>query len=197
MTCRLLNVRYGELVRRHRPCGFHLLVGVLKSASASEAYRRRTAPSMDPADVVEFLLLSRTFPRSVLFCLRQAERDLARLTAGDALTRPERILGRIRAELEFCDVARAARGRPPRASRSHPGRRPRGVGRDRRPVLPERPASTSTRSTVALSESEADRCGSTSATARGSTTTPRCASRRTSCGAAPMSDPGSCSSRTG
>ena len=34
---------------------------------------------MDPADVVEFLLLSRTFPRSVLFCLRAAEHDLARL----------------------------------------------------------------------------------------------------------------------
>jgi uncharacterized alpha-E superfamily protein len=59
---------------------------------------------------VEFLLLSRTFPRSVLYCLRQAERDLARLTAGDALTRPERIVGRIRAELEFCDVAELLEG---------------------------------------------------------------------------------------
>ena len=81
-----------------------MLVGALKSASASEAYRKAYGAGMDPARVVEFLLLSRTFPRSVLYCLRHAERDLARLTSGDSLTRAERILGRIRAELEFCDV---------------------------------------------------------------------------------------------
>ncbi len=40
----------------------------------------------------------------MLYCLRQTERDLGRLTPGESLTRPERILGRIRAELEFCDV---------------------------------------------------------------------------------------------
>jgi uncharacterized alpha-E superfamily protein len=110
MSCRLLNVRYGELSGATDLAGFHLLVGVLKSASASEAYRKTYGAAMDPARVVEFLLLSRTFPRSVLYCLRQAERDLARLTAGDALTRPERIVGRIRAELEFCDVAELLEG---------------------------------------------------------------------------------------
>ena len=110
MTCRLLKVRYGELAGATDLAGFHLLSGVLKSASASEAYRKTYGAAMDPARVVEFLLLSRTFPRSVLYCLRQAERDLARLTAGDALTRPERLVGRIRSELEFCDVAELLAG---------------------------------------------------------------------------------------
>jgi uncharacterized alpha-E superfamily protein len=102
MACRLLDVRYsGE----HR-VGFHHWQGTLKSASASEAYRRAYRGSMDPADVLEFLLLSRRFPRSVLFCLRRAENDLAMLGGGDVqqLSRPERLLGRIRADLEYRDV---------------------------------------------------------------------------------------------
>ena len=105
-------------VRRDRPRGVpparrSAEVGVGVGGVSQDA----TAPRWIRRDVVEFLLLSRTFPRSVLYCLRQAERDLARLTAGDALTRPERIVGRIRAELEFCDVGELARGRPPCASR--------------------------------------------------------------------------------
>src|SRR6185295_17626847 len=60
MSCRLLNVRYGELSGATDLAGFHLLVGVLKSAAASEAYRKTYGAAMDPARVVEFLLLSRT-----------------------------------------------------------------------------------------------------------------------------------------
>jgi uncharacterized alpha-E superfamily protein len=101
MTCRLLDVRYSA----GPAIGFHHWQQTLKSASASEAYRKAYRASMDPDDVVDFLLLSRVFPRSVLFCLRQAETHLARLGTGDGrLTRPERLLGRIRADLEFRDV---------------------------------------------------------------------------------------------
>ncbi|MEY2449623.1 MAG: hypothetical protein QOH79_3099 [Acidimicrobiaceae bacterium] len=102
MTCRLLHVRYsGE-----DPVGFHHWLGTLKSASASEAYRRSYRGSMDPANVLEFLLLSPQFPRSVLFCLRRAEHDLASLGRNPSahLSRPERLLGRIRADLEYRDV---------------------------------------------------------------------------------------------
>ena len=102
MTCRLLDVRYSGEQR----IGFHHWLGTLKSASASEAYRKAYRGSMDPADVLDFLLLSRTFPRSVLFCLRRAENDLAQLGDGEGrqLSRPERLLGRVRADLEFRDV---------------------------------------------------------------------------------------------
>jgi uncharacterized alpha-E superfamily protein len=105
MTCRLLDVRFSQLVTAGATGGFHHWLQTLKSASGSEAFRRRYRASMDPADVVEFLLLSRTFPRSVLFCLRSAESDLARLEAGSsALARPQRLLGRTRSDLEFLDT---------------------------------------------------------------------------------------------
>ena len=105
MTCRLLDVRYSQLVTAGATGGFHHWLQTLKSASGSEAFRRRYRASMDPADVVEFLLMSRTFPRSVLFCLRSAENDLARLEAGSALlARPQRLLGRTRSDLEFLDT---------------------------------------------------------------------------------------------
>ena len=105
MTCRLLDVRYSQLVTAGATGGFHHWLQTLKSASGSEAFRRRYRASMDPADVVEFLLLSRTFPRSVLFCLRSAENDLARLEAGSGnLARPQRLLGRTRSDLEFLDT---------------------------------------------------------------------------------------------
>jgi uncharacterized alpha-E superfamily protein len=105
MTCRLLDVRYTQLVTAGAAGGFHHWLQTLKSASGSEAFRRRYRASMDPADVVEFLLLSRTFPRSVLFCLRSAENDLARLEgATGTLARPQRLLGRTRSDLEYLDT---------------------------------------------------------------------------------------------
>lgn len=104
MTCRLLNVRYSELQSVSDVDRFHVLLGLLKSASSSEAFRKQYGASMDPVHLVEFLLLSRNLPRSVLYCLRQAEKDLTRLDNADDLGRPQRMLGRLRGELEFLDV---------------------------------------------------------------------------------------------
>ncbi|HEX4979615.1 MAG TPA: alpha-E domain-containing protein [Acidimicrobiales bacterium] len=102
MSCRLLDVRYSTPVATP---DFDHWESTLKSASALEAYRRAHRSSMDPMDVASFLLLSRTFPRSVLFCLRRAETELGYLSdPGAPLSRPERLLGRVRADLEFTDV---------------------------------------------------------------------------------------------
>jgi uncharacterized alpha-E superfamily protein len=100
MACRLLSVRHRQL----SPTSFHQWMATLRSASALEAYRRAYRASMDPVDVVEFLLLSRTFPRSVLFSLRTARNELDRLAVDGELTRPRRQLGRVCAGLEFADV---------------------------------------------------------------------------------------------
>ncbi|HUF31873.1 MAG TPA: alpha-E domain-containing protein [Acidimicrobiales bacterium] len=104
MTLRLLDVRYLQLADLDPQSGFHHWIGVLKSASAAEAYRRAYSLSMDRADVVEFLLLSEGFPRSVLWCLRSAEENLGLLCNPGRLSRAQRVLGRIRADLEYCDV---------------------------------------------------------------------------------------------
>lgn len=125
MTCRLIDVRYAQLEALAGPsqrllggaaaravegpqgadrADFHHWITVLKSASAFEAYRRRYRSSMDPADVVEFLLLEPDLPRSVLFCLTGAMHQLEALSAGRA-SRATRQLGRTTASLQYRDVA--------------------------------------------------------------------------------------------
>ncbi len=76
---------------------------LLRSASAFEMYRKRFG-RIAPARVVEFLVFSRRFPRSVRYCLRKAERSLHAITGaplGTAATSAERTLGRLAAEVEY------------------------------------------------------------------------------------------------
>jgi uncharacterized alpha-E superfamily protein len=119
MTCRLIDVRYGQLEALAGPsrrlaggervaqgadrADFHHWVAVLKSASAFEAYRRRYRASMDPVDVVEFLLLAEDLPRSVLFCLNASMRQLEALAEGRP-SRALRLLGRSTSSLKYRDV---------------------------------------------------------------------------------------------
>ena len=182
MTCRLLNVRYGELSGATDLAGFHLLVGVLKSASASEAYRK-TLRRLDGSGA------GRRVPAAVAHLPAQRP-----VLPAPGRARPCPAHGRRRAHPSRADPrAHPGRARVPRRRRAARGRPPAHLDRiqdgvrqasdaiaaqyfrnvhDRPPLDPRSPRS----------ESEADRCGSTSATARGSTTTTWCASRRTSCG---------------
>lgn len=100
MICRLLLVRVADS-DIHSDIGFHDGVAILKSVSASEAYRR-SHRRMDPAGVVSFLLLEGDFPRSVLYCLKSAEVQLVALGAGTSQAgRAHRTLGRLRAAIEY------------------------------------------------------------------------------------------------
>lgn len=110
MTCRLLAVRYARLLHAGRPMGFHAWLAVLKSVSAYEAYLKAHDASFEPTKVLEFLLLSPTFPRSVLFALRVAESQLDRLAVGDERANLMRLVGRVRARAEFCDIDEVLRG---------------------------------------------------------------------------------------
>jgi uncharacterized alpha-E superfamily protein len=101
MMCRLLAIRYQNL----SDVSFHQWLAALKSASAAESFRKAYRGSQDPTDVIEFLLLSPVFPRSVFFSLRQAEAELDILGAQfGRVTRPQRLLGRVRAGLEFAEI---------------------------------------------------------------------------------------------
>ncbi len=126
MTCRLLDVRYAQLeaiaapsarlatrAAAGAPAGgpqgadradFQYWITVLKSASAFEAYRRRYRASMDPADIVEFLLLEPDLPRSVLYCLTGAMHQLEAISEGRP-SRATRQLGRTTASLQYRDVS--------------------------------------------------------------------------------------------
>ena len=69
-------------------------------------YRKRWG-AITPGKVVEFLLLSRRFPRSVRYCLNKAERSLHAITGtpiGTSTNAVERELGRLVAEIAYADI---------------------------------------------------------------------------------------------
>ena len=78
------------------------LSSLLRSCGGFEAFRRHESEELQGERVAEFLLLDRSFPRSVLFC---AERCLAAVgfISGNS-QQPERSLGKLVARLAFADV---------------------------------------------------------------------------------------------
>ena len=100
MTCRLLRVRYSELATR-APSALQHWMELLQSASALEAYRRHARGALGAVAVLEFLLMSPLFPRSVLYCVRTAEEELVGLGPHGQASAPLRRLGRLRADLEY------------------------------------------------------------------------------------------------
>jgi uncharacterized alpha-E superfamily protein len=78
------------------------LSSLLRSCGAFEAFRRYETQELQGERVVDFLLLDRSFPRSVLFC---AERCLqaVRVISGNS-QQPERSLGMLVARITFADV---------------------------------------------------------------------------------------------
>ncbi len=82
------------------------LSALLRSVSALEMYRKRYG-QIAHTPVMGFLLLEKMFPRSVRYCLNDAEQSLRAVTgtpldAGETL--PERRLGRLGAEYEFAII---------------------------------------------------------------------------------------------
>lgn len=62
---------------------------------------------ISPDDVTEFLILDSTFPRAVRYCLIKSEDSLHAISGsehGSYQNQAEKRLGRLRAELDFCDL---------------------------------------------------------------------------------------------
>ena len=79
---------------------------VLESASALEMYRKQYG-AVSRRNVVEFLVLDRSFPRAMHFCLIKAEESLLAVTGGTKgsySTPAEQRLGRLRAELDYAHI---------------------------------------------------------------------------------------------
>lgn len=110
-TSRILDVKYFLLLPSLGDVGSSLdVVGwsaLLKSASALEMYRQRHG-RLDPAHVVDFLLLDRHFARSVRFCLVKTEESLHAISGapfGMFSNRAEQAAGKLRADLDYTDLA--------------------------------------------------------------------------------------------
>jgi uncharacterized alpha-E superfamily protein len=106
-TSRILDVKYFLLLPSLQDVGTPYddiqWSALLRSASAFEMYRQRHGV-IAPANVVDFLVLDREFPRAVLYCLTKANQSLHAIS-GSALggfsNPPEQILGQLRAELAY------------------------------------------------------------------------------------------------
>ncbi|WP_029916819.1 alpha-E domain-containing protein, partial [Pelobacter seleniigenes] len=80
MTCRILEMKYHILLPTAAdvgtPIDLHQWQGLLRSVSGYEAYRRLYLARIDPANVVNLLLINARFPRSVHYCIQQAHQGL-------------------------------------------------------------------------------------------------------------------------
>lgn len=110
-TSRILDVKYYILLPSVVDVGSTLdeieWMALLKSASAYEMYRKHGQHRITPKQVAEFLILNRDFPRSIQFCLLEAERSLYQITGtpmGTWRNPVERNLGQLRSELDFITI---------------------------------------------------------------------------------------------
>lgn len=109
-TSRILDVKYFILLPSVTDVGTSVddiqWAAVLRSASGFEMYRKRY-PEISPDLVVEFLLLDRQFPRSVQYCVINADESLHAISGtpiGMFKNPAERKLGQVRAELAYAQV---------------------------------------------------------------------------------------------
>ena len=109
-TSRILDVKYFILLPGLEDVAMPIdeiqWGAVLKSASGLEMYRKRFG-RIDPAQVADFLILDREFPRAVHYCVIFAEASLIAITGtplGTFLNVAEQRLGRVRSELNYVHI---------------------------------------------------------------------------------------------
>jgi uncharacterized alpha-E superfamily protein len=108
-TSRILDVKYHFLLPSvddvGSPLDFLHWVALLKSVSSFNAYRRIHG-QIKPAAIVEYLVLDRLFPRSILFCLMAAENCLHEISESKQgySNAVEKAIGNLRADIEFSDI---------------------------------------------------------------------------------------------
>ena len=109
-TSRILDVKYFTLLPRVEDVGSPVddlqWSAVLRSVSGFEMYRKRYH-GITVERIVEFLILDREFPRAIQYCLTEADESLHKISGtpvGTFDNPAEQRLGRLRAELAFCDV---------------------------------------------------------------------------------------------
>jgi uncharacterized alpha-E superfamily protein len=83
-------------------------LAILRSCGSAEAYARHYAMRVEPARVLEFLLLNPTFPQSARFAVASAHDALTALSGSSMMSgrepRPVRTLGRLRAQLDHSAI---------------------------------------------------------------------------------------------
>jgi len=111
MTLRILDIQYHLLTELTDPSDLPLAhlewAAVLHSCQSYDAYQRVHVGRIEPERVVGFLLLHADSPRSVRFCLEASALALSAIEGQGPrsdLSIPERILGRMLADLKFREL---------------------------------------------------------------------------------------------
>lgn len=109
-TSRILDVKYFMLLPRVEDVGTPIdnigWAALLKSASAFEMYRKKFR-RITPSQVATFLIQDLEFPRSIHYCLVNAQVSLHEITGSEIGTfknTSERWLGRLRSELDYANI---------------------------------------------------------------------------------------------
>lgn len=113
MTTRIVDINAAVLVPRQQvpedPAIGLLWIGVLKSLSAYQMYRRHVAGQIRSTDVVDYLLKDRHFPRTVRYCLNAIESCLSELPRHAAPLKAIRVAQRRLESMNLAAVAPAVR----------------------------------------------------------------------------------------
>ena len=109
-TSRILDVKYFVLLPDVQDVGAVVdtvqWTALLKATSSFQAYRHRIG-KITPYGVADFILMSHSFPRSVLYSLTEAQRLLHGITGtriGYFSNDAEKLLGQLCAELSFRSI---------------------------------------------------------------------------------------------
>ncbi|WP_340202262.1 alpha-E domain-containing protein [Ascidiimonas sp. W6] len=108
-TSRVIDVKYHILLSNSEAVGTPLdlmqWAALLKSVSAYDMYRKKYG-KLTAMNISEFLILDKTFPRSMLCCLIQAEQSVNAITGNSSgfTNIAEKQLGKLKAELEFAEI---------------------------------------------------------------------------------------------
>ncbi len=109
-TSRILDVKYHILLPSPKEVGTTLDIlhwmALLKSVSGFNIYRQ-VYGNIEPAKIVEFLVLNKYFPRSIYYCLAEAEDCLQKIYGSASKgyrNSAEKRLGSLCSQLEYSDV---------------------------------------------------------------------------------------------
>jgi uncharacterized alpha-E superfamily protein len=112
VTCRIIQSKYDILKANEQLFDSTLRnlhwMAVLRSCCSIEAYRQNNLGDMDPARMAGFLILERSFPRSIRFSISAALAAISAIRVGargSAIDPAERILGRLDAQLEYAQLS--------------------------------------------------------------------------------------------
>lgn len=109
-TSRILDVKYHILLPSvyevGSPMDFLHWMALLKSVTGFNTYRRLYG-NIDPSGIVEFMVLNKYFPRSIYYCIKEAERCLHCIsgnTDDGFKNSAEKAMGEMRSRMEYSEV---------------------------------------------------------------------------------------------